>query len=357
MTKRVPRWIATVILGSILLSQPAFAVSVTEVLLPNCTGAVMGFFYDAPSLTAWAPCYDTGFLDSVNFGTVPPTINSYDLSAIVGKFNIISASGDANNIYVSGRSSGQIFSVSKSLPTIATVLTSGLSVPWFTAMLGGFLYVAYNGGVAKIDPVTGLTTLINTGHEMVGIATDGVGDLVATAPETNTPNGSGLLYEIDPTANTATMRVSGMTSPVGVFEDSAFVYVAENNNNPGVNSGKSNVYKIPRSTWTITGSTTGSLTPPAVGYSIIVVGTTVAVSSIGDGNIYTFDQLTMNPTATILCPIVEDVGLGPQCRPLYTLGTDGVNLFVGFQGSNGIGKLANWQPTNNGRHCGKLPCS
>src|SRR5438552_16910620 len=115
MTRRVLRWIAAVILGSILLSQPAFAVSVTEVLLPNCTGAVTGFFYDAPSLKAWAPCYDTGFLDSVNFSTVLPTIKRYDFSAIVVKLNIIIASGDSNNYHLFVRSYVQIFYEYKSL--------------------------------------------------------------------------------------------------------------------------------------------------------------------------------------------------------------------------------------------------
>ena len=341
-------WIGLVLvifLAASLISLSSYPVRATPavklVSLPNCSTAT-GMFYDSVNRVVWQPCYDTGILYKEDYSTNPATVTAYDLSAFVGPSNAIAIWGDSSNLYVVGRggggSLGGVVKSPLSSPVSATVPLSGLLADvLYPTMLNGFLYLPYNGAVAKFDTTTSAVVTISTGQQMFQCVNDG--NLVYCTSHT-----SGRVYEINPSTNLATLRVSGLNEPYGIAADSSSLYVAQH----GTNS----VVKISKSTWGITA--TSSLPAAATPYGVLLFGSLVIVSSDSSGatfspadnlaarNIYVLSTTNMATTSTVTCPVLEN----GQCRPLFILISDGTNLFVGFQGSAGSAQISNWQPVS-----------
>lgn len=285
----------------------------------------VGIYYDSGKVV-WYPCYDNGALKKVDYATDPATVTSYSFGAPT--FEIISAWGDASNIYLVERQGGRVWKFVKSSGT-ASVITTGLTAEaWYQTKIGDYLYVAYNGGIAKIDVSDGSKTLISTGLAMIGVSTDG--SLVfATAL-------SGKIFEINPSTNAATERVSGLNRPLGIFCDSTDCYIAENR---GVNYGTASdaiIKKISRSSWSVTNTATLAGEP----YGIIKISTLIITSSAASSKKVYIRQAS-NLSTTGLTTTEVSVN-----KNLFMLQTDGTSIYVGFTGSGGIAKIDNFLPVD-----------
>ena len=261
----------------------------------------------------------------VDFTTDPATTTTYGLSGSgVPTFELFSAWGDTNNIYLvqRGQSTGvaKLWKFVKSSGTVSELSSSFTGTANFVTVLNGYAYVGYQGGVGKVDVSTGATTAISTtpSNQMSGIMHDGT-LVFATELE------GGKIWEINPSTNTATLRVSGLNRPLGIYVTATDIYVAENVAGGGAK-------KISRSTWTVTNTATlGGSTRP---YGVIVVGSVAVISSAANADTNVYLRRASDLTTTGLSTTSLNSG-----KVTLMLQSDGSSVFVGFMGSAGIIKI------------------
>ena len=162
------------------------------------------------------------------------------------------ANSTASSISVMPIASGTIFGVSVTANTLASVVTSGLSIPnGLSFNLAGDLFIANNSGNSvSVMPqasgtIFGVSVTANTLASVVtsglsgpaGLTFDSAGDLFITNNSGNSvsvmPQASGTIFGVSVTANTlASVASTGLSAPLGITIDSAGdLFIANNTAN------------------------------------------------------------------------------------------------------------------------------
>lgn len=319
-----------------ILASPVHALpTVNLASMPSCGSSVSQSVYDSANNVVWQVCYLNGVLWKQDFTTNPATLTSYATNTLMGSANPLGLTQDSSDLYAIGRVSREVFKIPKADPTsISILLASGTLTGdvLYPTILSGFLYVPYGNGVAKIDTSSGVTTLIATGVQMTACDNDGVSLVYCTA------SNSGQLYEINPSTNIGTLRVSGLSTPIGLEVTSSVVYIAQD-----IAGGS--VVRVSRATWTTTATGTVSSGTNDKPYGVALIGAYLVATTeglggtVGTKNVYVFDPTTMASLAVIQSPVVT----GGNARPLFMLSSDGAKIFAAFQGSSGSVEISNWQ--------------
>lgn len=309
--------------------------AVKQAALTSCAGpssTTSGQFYDSANGFVWQTCYDSGKLYKVDYSTSPATTTEYATQATFGTFNVIAQWGDGTYLYPIGRSSGQVFKLAYSSPASVSVLAASVgSELLYPAVLSGFIYVPHSTGVAKVSTSTGAITQLTTSTQMFACS--------ASDPLVFCTSTGGSIYEIDPSVNSITLRISGLGLTRGLCVTATAVFTGL------ASTGSANVLKISRSSWTTVASAT--LAGAATAYGVACYLTYVGVSTQGgtgptysDRDFVIYNQSDLSLFATINTPVVED----GQGRPLFMVQSDAAgNFYVGFQGSAGTVQISDWQ--------------
>jgi hypothetical protein len=221
-----------------------------------------------------------------------------------------------------GVGSGRIYRVNLATGAVSFVDTGRDPQLFAIVALNGFLWFTTNDGVSRLNPNT-LTVTDVSGFTLnvdyIGLTPFGSNLLVTSLVE-------GTLYTVDTTALTATRRVTGLRSPLGIGCCTGnFAWVAEQGGEetlPSLTRVATNTFAIQRS------EKTDGRTP----YGVAVIQGFVVWSSSSNGII----------TIEAAQPILINTGK----HAVYSLSSDGTSIFFSFAGSTGAGQVEGWQPKN-----------